>query len=198
MRMYGRENSEVVRPTNAVSATKNTLNASMKNCSRRAMRLPCATILAVSAQAARNVTSEKTTLSSGAKRRWPNTPSSSAPSSGVPTSARNSMLLLLLQGLEVLQIEAVELLANLEEEHAEDQHRHQHVERDAEFDDHRHAVGRAHRREEQAVLHRQESDHLRHRLAAGDHRQEGDQYHRHRDADGIAGRRARERGYRLR
>ena len=97
-----------------------------------------------------------------------------------------------------MQIEAVELLADLEEEHAEHQHRDQHVERDAELDDHRHAVGRAHRAEEQAVLHRQKSDHLRHGLAARDHRQECEQDDGDRDADRAARGGAGERGDRLR
>ena len=33
MRMYGREKIDVVKPTKAVSATRNTLNGSTKNCS---------------------------------------------------------------------------------------------------------------------------------------------------------------------
>ena len=88
----------------------------------------------------------------------------------------------LFQLLHVLQVEAVELLADLEEEHAEDEHRDQHVERDAELDDHRHAVSRAGRREEQAVFHRQEADHLRDRLAPRDHHQERQHHARQRDA----------------
>src|SRR5258707_14557691 len=104
------------------------------------------------------VTSEKPTLASGAQRRPPNTPRASAPSSGVPRRTTNSMLLVLLERFEVLQIQTVELFADLEEEHAEHQHRHEHVERDTQFDDHRHAVCRTHRAEEQAILHRQESD----------------------------------------
>jgi len=39
-RMYGRENSDVVNPTNAVNVTRNTLKASMKNCSRATNRFP--------------------------------------------------------------------------------------------------------------------------------------------------------------
>src|SRR5450631_437505 len=181
----------------AVSATRNTLNASMKNCSRPTTIFPWATTLEASADAARKVISENATLSSGAKRRPPYKPRISAPASGVPRSRTNSTLLLLLQGLEMLQIQAVELFADLEEEHAEHQHRHQHVESDAQFDHHRHAVGRAHRAEEQPIFHRQEADHLGHRLAAGDHGEERDQDHRDRDADGIARRRAGERRNRL-
>ena len=92
----------------------------------------------------------------------------------------------LLQRLEVMQVEAVELLADLEEEDAQHQHRDQHVQRHAKFYDHRHAVGRAHRAKEQPVLHRQEADHLRHCLAPRDHRQEGEQDHRDRDADACS------------
>jgi hypothetical protein len=86
-----------------------------------------------------------------------------------------------------MQIEAVELLANLEEEDAEHQHGHQNIERDAELHDHRHAISRAHRAEEEPVLHRQEPDHLRHRLAAGDHHEEREQDYRDGNADGAPG-----------
>ncbi len=60
----------------------------------------------------------------------------------------------------------VELLADLEQEHAEDDHADQHVQGDAELDDHRHAVGGAGGREEEPVFHREEADHLRHGLAS--------------------------------
>src|SRR5690242_20132521 len=60
--------------------------------------------------------------------------------------------LFLLELLEVLEVEAVELLADLEEEDTEDEHADQHVQRDAQLHHHRHAVGRAGRREQQAVL----------------------------------------------
>src|SRR5450432_2456186 len=151
--MYGRENNDVVKPTNAVSVTRNTLKASIKNCSCPTDKLPCATTLDVSAHAARNVTSEKPTLASGAQRRPPNTPSVRAPKSGVPRRTMNSMLLVFLQGFEVLQVQIVELLPNLEEEHAENQHRDQNIERNPQFDDHRHAVSRAHRAEKQPIFH---------------------------------------------
>src|SRR5450755_4586431 len=118
----------MVKPTNAVSVTRNMLKASIKNCSRATNKLPCATILEVSVHAARNVTSEKPTLASGAQRRPPNTPSVNAPSSGVPRRMTNSMLLILLQGFEVLQIQTVELFANLKKENVENQHRYQDVE----------------------------------------------------------------------
>ena len=85
-------------------------------------------------------------------------------------------------------------VADMEEEHAEDERADQHVERDAQLDHQRHAVGRAGGGEEQAVLHRQEADHLRHRLAPRDHHQERQQHARHRDAE----RRAREGARHLR
>ena len=71
-----------------------------------------------------------------------------------------------------MQVEAVELLADLEEEHAEDEHADQQVERDAQLDHHGHAVGGAGGREKQPILHRQKSDHLGHGFAARDHHQE--------------------------
>src|SRR5579863_5898509 len=92
----------------------------------------------------------KATFSSGAKRRPPTTASVAAPTSGVPSSSRNSMLFpppgggVFPKRLEVMEIQAVELLADLEEEDAEHQHRDQHIEGDAKLDHHRHAVGGAH------------------------------------------------------
>src|ERR1700688_4811658 len=154
MRMYGRENNEVVRPTNAVSVTRNTLKASIKNCSCPTDKLPCVTTLAVSAHAARNVSSEKPTLASGAQRRPPNIPSVRAPSSGAPRRTMNTTLLVLLQSFEVLQVQTVELFPNLKEKHAENQHRHQYIKRDSQLNDHRHAIRGTHRTEEQPILHR--------------------------------------------
>src|SRR6516164_2203636 len=162
----------VVRPTSAVSVTRKTLKGSMKNCSRAKLRLPAPITCTVRAQAARNVTRLKATLSSGAKRRAPKIASTAAPASGLPMSSRNSMLLaplgdgVLAQGFEMMEIQAVELLADLEKEDAEHQHRDQHVECHAELHYHRHAVGGTHRAEEKTVLHRQEPHHLRHGLAA--------------------------------
>jgi hypothetical protein len=66
----------------------------------------------------------------------------------------------------VADVEAVELVADLEEEHAEDDDADQHVEGDAQLDHHRHAVGGAGGGEEQAVLHGEEADHLGNRLGA--------------------------------
>src|SRR5688572_5940165 len=195
--MYGREKSAVVSPMKAVSAIRNALNGSMKNCSRPRSRLPSAITRAVSAPAATNVPALSTTLSSGAQRRPPTTASSNAPVSGVASSSTSSISPFP-QRLEVVQIQAVELLADLEEEHTQHQHRDQDVERHAKLDDHRHSVGGAHRAEEQPVLHRQETDYLRQRLAACDHHQERQQDHADGNAERAARRRARELGDRLR
>src|SRR6476661_2892311 len=167
--MYGRENSEVVKPTNAVSATRKTLNGSMRNwrCSTRSG--PPSITRIVSAAAASSVQKLAAAFTVGANERW-------------PISARSSVVAFP-QLFEVLEVEAVELLANLEEEDAEDQHADEHVERDAELDDHRHTVRGARRREEQAVLHRQEADHLRDGLAPRDHHQERKHDARHRDPE---------------
>src|SRR6516225_1184102 len=145
------------------------------------MRLPSPMTRTVSAQAAKNVSRLNATLSSGAKRRAPRMARTAAPAKGLPRSSRNSTLFapprggILLQRLEVMQIQAVELFADLEEEDAEDEHRDQHVECDPKLDDHWHAVGRTHGAEEEAILHRQEPHHLRHGLATGDHSEEGEQ-----------------------
>src|SRR5687767_10805089 len=124
----------------------------MKNCSPAAVSVPELMTRAVSAQAATKVARLTTTLASGAQRRAPNMASRKAPVSGMASSRTISTLLVLPQILEMVQVEAVELFADLEEEHAQHQHRDQDVERHAEFDDHRHAVSRTHRAEEQAVL----------------------------------------------
>src|SRR5512147_2652433 len=133
MRMYGRENSDVVKLTNAVSDTRNTLNGSMKNCSCAAVMLPSPITRIVNAAAASSVARLNAALASGAQRRAPNRARHAAPTIGLASRVRNSTLLLFLQRLEVVQVKAVELLADLEEEHAEHEHRDQHVERDAEL-----------------------------------------------------------------
>ena len=181
----------------------------MKNCSCATSRCHSLTTRAVSAQAAMKVTRLTATFSSGAQRRAPKhaeEPAAPAerdcPGAGtIPCYSRlpeAGERLAFLERLEMMQIEAVELLADLEEEDAEDQHRDEHIERDAKLDDHRHAVGGAHGAEEQSVLHRQEAHHLRHRLAPRDHGDEGEQDHGHGDADGVARGGAGERGDRLR
>src|SRR5215470_10491596 len=113
----------------------------------------------VRAQAARNVSRLNATLSCGAKRRAPRTARIEAPARGLPRRRANSTLSvsprsgILLQRLEVMQVQAVELFADLEEKDAEYQDRHQHIECDAKLHDHRHAVGRTHCTEEQTILH---------------------------------------------
>ena len=159
---------------------------------------------AVSAQAARNVARLKATLSSGAQRRAPKTPRQAGRRRGGlraaggipryrPPREIDSLRWRLLERLEMMEIQTVELLADLEEEDAEHEHRDEDIERNAELDDHRHAVGGAHGPEEQAILHRQETNHLRHRLAPRNHREEGEQHHGDGDADGVARGGARER-----
>ena len=98
----------------------------------------------------------------------------------------------------MMQIQTVELLADLEEENAEHEHGDEDIQRNPELDDHRHAVGGAHGPEEEAVLHREKAHHLRHRLAPRNHRDEGQQDHGDGDTDGVARRGARERRDRLR
>src|SRR5436190_13612719 len=192
--MYGREKIAVVKPTNAVSATKNTLKESTKKslpATSIGPSLITRTVNAIDASQVRRLTA---TLTRDAQARWPIAARSSAPASGKTSTATVSgiRLLALSELFEMFQVEAVELFADLEEEHAEDQHAHQHVERDAQLDDHRHAVSRAGRGEEQAVFHRQEADHLWDRLAPSDHHQERQQHARHRDAQRAARDRARE------
>src|SRR4029079_14808757 len=84
---------------------------------------PFATTSAVSAQAATKVPRLNATFSSIARSRWPTRASITTPASGMPRTMRSSPTsVLLLQRLEVAHVEAVELLADLEQEHAEDQH----------------------------------------------------------------------------
>src|SRR5262249_32645571 len=142
-RMYGREKSAVVNATNAVSATSSTLSGSTKNCWLRTRIGPTATISIVSAAAAPKVTRLKPAFNSGALSRCPSSASTTPPTKGTPSVSRSGSTSVFLQLLEVTDVEAVELLADLEHEHAQDHHADQHVERDAEFDHHRHAIGGA-------------------------------------------------------
>src|SRR5262245_3670306 len=139
MLMYGRENNAVVHATNAVNATRNTLKGSTKNCSAMASCGPSAITRAVSAQLARKVPRLAATFASAAQRRSPNSASTAAPNSGSPRHSTSSIALILAQRFQVMQVEAVELLPDLEEEDAEDEHADQNVQRDAELDHHRHA-----------------------------------------------------------
>src|SRR5262245_52134176 len=147
--MYGRENNDVVNPTSAVSATRNTLNGSTKSWRSSTIIGPSAITRTVSAHAATNTSALIATLIAGAMPRCPTTARIAAPATGRPSTARISIILFsrpprrtsrirahvcraprslaLPQALHVLEVEAVELLAYLEEEHAEDQHPDQHV-----------------------------------------------------------------------
>src|SRR6187431_2017446 len=102
----------------------------MKNCSFAALRFPSPMTRAVSTQAATNVPRLNAAFASGAQRRAPKNARNSAPRSGVANKKRNSTLFLFLERFEVMKIETVELLADLEEKHAQHQHGDQHVERD--------------------------------------------------------------------
>src|SRR3989338_5843349 len=170
----------------AVSATRNTLNWSMKNCSRNATCGPASTTRTVSATAAAKVQKLISEFSSAAQQRAPNAASSRPPSSGESSSAM-SCRSIILEFFHVGDVEAVEGLADLEEEDAEDEGGHQHVERDAQLHHQRHAVRGAGCGEEQAVFHRQEADHLRNRLAPGEHHQQRQQHAGQRDTDQAEG-----------
>ncbi len=85
-----------------------------------------------------------------------------------------------------MQVETVELLSNLKEEDAENKHAHQQIKSDAELDHHGHSVRCAGCCKEQAVLHSQKSDDLRHCFATRDHHQEGQQDHAESDSDIVA------------
>ena len=89
--MYGREKIAVVNPTNAVSATRKTLNESTKNCRPSTSCGPSTITRAVSATAAANVRKLTATLTVGAARRSPMTARSAAPASGKPRTARISI-----------------------------------------------------------------------------------------------------------
>src|SRR5665213_2071521 len=114
------------------------------------------------------------TLTSAARRRAPTSVSKIAPTTGIARTSTSSTSVLL-ECFELMQIEAVELLADLEEEDAENEYADEQVQRNAQLDHHRHAVGRAGRGEEQAVFHRQESDDLGDRLVPDNHHEEGQQ-----------------------
>src|SRR6478672_5166698 len=114
----------------------------MKNSSSPARSGPEETTRAVSAQAAAKVAKLKPTLMSRAKSRCPVNARATLPTSGMPRTKSSACTSVVLQLLEVGDVEAVELLADLEHEDADDQDADQHVEGDAELDHHRHAIGR--------------------------------------------------------
>src|SRR5450432_428938 len=183
--MYGRENMAVVQPTKAVSATRKTLNGSTKNCSFPNSKGPSTITRRVSATLARKVPKLSATLTSGARRWAPTSAKIRLPARGMPRSNASSMSFLF-ELFEMLQIKAVELLADLEKEHAEDHRTDEYIQRDAEFDDHGHAVRGASRGKEQPVLHGEKSDNLRDRLAPGDHHQKRKHHHGQGDAERAA------------
>ena len=86
-----------------------------------------------------------------------------------------------------MQVETVELLADLEEEDSENEDSYQKVECNTQLNHHGHAIRGAGCSEEKAIFHRQEADHLRDSLAARDHHQEGEQNHSKCDSNGVPG-----------
>src|ERR1700687_3899533 len=96
---------------------------------------PCRMTRKTSREAAISVAKLMPALSSAAQRRAPNRPNRMDPSNGRPRTS-NISTSLLLERFQVMQVEAVELLPDLEEKDAENEHTNQHVERDAAFDDH--------------------------------------------------------------
>src|SRR5471032_2008419 len=186
IRMYGLEKIDVVRPTKAVSATRNTLSGSTKKSLSSAKNGPCATVCAASSMAAAKVRELNPTLRFGAK--WCCPPSARHPpaTSGMPRTSSRTQALVIFEFFEVANVQTIELLANLEHEDAQDQDAHQHVQPDAELDDHRHAIGGGGGGKEQSVFHRQEADHLRYRLRARNHHHERQQHTGERNAKRAA------------
>src|SRR5688572_15610947 len=162
--MYGLEKIAVVSATSDVIAISTTLNGSMNSCHcpSNAFTGPSRTTLAVTAIATTKVARLAATPSSGAQRRPPSTPSSAPAHSGIPSRKISRISISLpsffLQSFHVPDLEAVEGLADLEEEDPEDERAHQDVEGDSQLDHQRHPVGRAGRGEEEPVLHCEEAD----------------------------------------
>src|SRR5579859_4132256 len=115
----------------------NTFSGSMKNARSHANCGPKVMTWTVSTQAARKVPRLKATLTSGAESRWPTAARTMLPTSGRPNTNTRISISVFFELFQVLDVEAVELLENLEHEHAQDQDAHQHIERDAQLDDHR-------------------------------------------------------------
>src|SRR6266581_5607097 len=105
---------------------------------------------AVSRVAAKKVAKLIVAFSSGAQPRWPVRASNSAPRSGRPRTIAISTLVFL-QLFHMPDVEAVEALADMEEEDAEDERADQHVERHAQLHHERHPIGRAGGGEEEPV-----------------------------------------------
>ena len=95
IRMYGPENSAVVNATNAVRATRKTFSESTKNCSCSTSSGPSAMTIAVRHAEATSVARLKATLTSGARSRCPTSPSTPAPTSGIPRTASSASILTL-------------------------------------------------------------------------------------------------------
>ena len=90
--MYGWEKIEVVKPTNAVNATRNTLNGSTKKSRSATSSGPVEITRTVNAAAASSVSPQMITLTIGASSRSPINASASAPASGMPRTARISII----------------------------------------------------------------------------------------------------------
>src|ERR1035437_3811157 len=73
------------------------------------------------------------------------------------------------QSPELAHVHGFEALADAIDEYAEHHDGHQHVERDAEFDNQRHSIGQGNCGQEQAVLERQQRQYLCQGLAPVDH-----------------------------
>src|SRR3990167_2167581 len=120
IRMYGRENSEVVKPTKAVRVTRNTFSGSIKNNLPKANAGPVSMICTVSSAAAPKVTRLKPTLKSAATSRCPIRARMKPPSRGVNSTSNSKSMSVLFQVFQIADIQIVELLADLEHEHTED------------------------------------------------------------------------------
>src|SRR5450756_2837604 len=104
----------------------------MKNCSLNATCGPESITRMVNTTAAIKVQKLISEFSSAAQLREPNAASSRPPVSGVSNSAM-SCKSIILELLHVGDVQAVEGLAYLEEKDTENKCRHQHVQRDAQF-----------------------------------------------------------------
>src|SRR3954451_16588372 len=120
MRMYGLEKIDVVQPTKAVSATRNTLSGSTKNSLPSANAGPCATVCTASSAAAAKVRKLKPTLSSAAAWCWPTSARQAPAKSGIPKTSSSTQASVILEFFQVMNIQTVELFADLKHEHAED------------------------------------------------------------------------------
>src|SRR3954465_8090158 len=114
---------DVVRPTKAVRGTRKTFRASMENSVFPPSMGPLRTICTVSTQAAMKVPVLNATLMSRALSRCPARASTSPPSRGQASRKasgwRTASTSVVFQFFEMADVQAVELLADLEHEHAE-------------------------------------------------------------------------------